>query len=529
MVADRPSLDVASHRPVPPVSTCSSKELFSHGNGGVLFKSAGATASAGFFVLAGLPRCYVPPVRNDDLFSAAHATADAPPPTGEPPRGSGQAPLAARMRPRSLDEFCGQSHILAPGQLLRRAIEADRIQSLIFYGPPGTGKTSLAQIIARQTKSKFERLSGVESNVADMRRVLASAGNRLENTGQSTILFIDEIHRFNKAQQDVLLPDVESGVVRLIGATTHNPFFFVNSPLVSRSQIFELQPLTTDDLLALLRRALADSERGLGHVKIRADDDALAHLAKISDGDARKALNSLEIAALTTPPQPDGFIHVTLAVAEQCIQKKAIVYDGDGDAHYDTISAFIKAMRGSDPDAALYWLAKMIHAGEDPRFITRRILIHAAEDVGLADPMALVLADAAHHAAECVGWPEARIPIAEATLYIATANKSNSVVKAIDAALENVRSGRTLAVPAHLRDASYKGAKRLGHGEGYDYSHDNPDHFAPQDYLGELRRFYEPTEQGVERKIKERVERWRAMTAEAMRMPVSAKTEDAPP
>ncbi len=319
-------------------------------------------------------------------------------------------PLAARMRPRTLDEFAGQQHVLAPGQLLRRAIEADRIQSLIFYGPPGTGKTSLAQIIALRTRSKFERLSGVDSNVADMRRVLAAASNRQENTGQSTILFIDEIHRFNKAQQDVLLPEVESGVVRLIGATTHNPFFFVNSPLVSRSQIFELTPLSEEELLALLRRALGDAERGLGGRKIRADEEALRHLAKVADGDARKALNSLEIAALTTAPESGGVIHIDLGAAEQCIQKKAVVYDADGDAHYDTISAFIKSMRGSDADAALYWLAKMIHAGEDPRFITRRIMICAAEDVGLADPMALVLATAAHQAAEFVGWPEARHP-----------------------------------------------------------------------------------------------------------------------
>jgi putative ATPase len=424
-------------------------------------------------------------------------------------------PLAARMRPRTLDEYTGQSHILAPGQLLRRAIEADRIQSLIFYGPPGTGKTSLAQIIAQHTKNKFERLSGVESNVAEMRRVLAAAANRLANTGQPTILFIDEIHRFNKAQQDVLLPDVESGVVRLIGATTHNPFFFVNSPLVSRSQIFELQPLNEDDLRGLLRRALKDTDRGLGHLKIRADDEALEHLARISDGDARKALNSLEIAALTTAPEANGLIHITLSVAEQSIQKKAIVYDGDGDAHYDTISAFIKSMRGSDPDATLYWLAKMIHAGEDPRFITRRMLIAAAEDVGLADPMALVLTAAAHEAAEFVGWPEARIPIAEAAIYIATANKSNTSIVAIDAALADVRAGRTLPVPQHLRDAHYKGAERLGHGEGYQYSHDAPEHFSPQDYLGASKRYYEPTDQGVEKKIKERVERWRAMTDEA--------------
>jgi len=421
------------------------------------------------------------------------------------------------MRPLSLDDYAGQFHILAPGQLLRRAIEADRVQSVIFYGPPGTGKTSLAQIIARQTRSQFERLSGVESNVADMRRVLSAAANRLENTGRATILFIDEIHRFNKAQQDVLLPDVESGVIKLIGATTHNPFFFVNSPLVSRSQIFELRPLTAEDLMRLLQRALADSERGLGHLRIRAEETALRHLAVLSDGDARKALNSLEIAALTTEPGPDGVLHLTLEVAEQSIQKKAVVYDGDGDAHYDTISAFIKSMRGSDPDAALYWLAKMIHAGEDPRFIARRIVICAAEDVGLADPMALVLANAALAAAEFVGWPEARIPLAEATIYLATANKSNSAYRAIDAALEDVRSGRTLPVPAPLRDASYQAAAQLGHGVGYQYAHDGRDHFVAQDYLGAERRYYEPTEQGVEKKIKERVEKWRAEFARLRR------------
>jgi putative ATPase len=444
----------------------------------------------------------------DDLFAAP------PPPEAAATVESASAgpqhqPLAARMRPRALAEYAGQQHILAPGQLLRRAIEADRIQSLIFYGPPGTGKTSLAQIIARQTKSKFERLSGVESNVADMRRVLASAQNRLENTGQPTILFIDEIHRFNKSQQDILLPDVESGVIRLIGATTHNPFFFVNSPLVSRSQIFELRPLTEEDLFNLLQRALRDEERGVGYLKIKADENAIRHLSTMADGDARKCLNALEIAALTTNPGADGVIHIDLSVAEQSIQKKAIVYDGDGDAHYDTISAFIKSMRGSDPDAALYWLAKMIHAGEDPRFITRRIVICAAEDVGLADPMALVLANAAHQAAEFIGWPEARLPIAEATIYIATANKSNSAYKAIDAALEDVKSGRTLAVPEHLRDGSYQGAKRLGHGVGYQYAHEGEGHFVAQDYLGADKRYYEPTEQGVEKKIKDRLENWR--------------------
>jgi putative ATPase len=424
-------------------------------------------------------------------------------------------PLAARMRPASLDEYSGQTHILGTGALLRRAIEADRIQSLIFFGPPGTGKTTLAQLIANRTKNKFERLSGVESNVAEMRRVLVSAANRLANVGQPTILFVDEIHRFNKAQQDVLLPDVESGVIRLIGATTHNPFFFVNAPLVSRSQVFELLPLSEQDLLGLLHRALRDVERGLGRMNIEPDAAALAHLARLSDGDARKALNALEIAALTTQPGTDGIIHITLAVAEASIQRKAVVYDGDEDAHYDTISAFIKSMRGSDPDAALYWLAKMIHAGEDPRFITRRILICAAEDVGLADPMALVLAQAAHEVAEFVGWPEARIPIAEATIYIATANKSNSAYQAIDAALQDVKAGRTLPVPKHLQDGNYRGAERLERGQGYKYAHDAAGHFTPQDYLGAERRYYEPTEQGVEKKIKERVDRWRAMTAEA--------------
>ena len=469
---------------------------------------------AGFFALgkAGAD-CYVHRMSRDELFSNS--------PEPEPAKAGAVAeralphrPLAARMRPRDLSELAGQTHIVGPGQLLRRAIEADRVQSLIFYGPPGTGKTSLAQIIARQTQRKFERLSGVESNVADMRRVLALAANRLENKGQSTILFIDEIHRFNKAQQDVLLPDVEGGVVRLIGATTHNPFFFINSPLVSRSQIFELRPLAEEDLYVLLQRALADQERGLGYLKVHADEAALRHLAKLSDGDARKALNALEIAALTTAPDSGGAIHLDLAVAEQSIQKKAVVYD-DEDAHYDTISAFIKSMRGSDPDATLYWLAKMIHAGEDPRFIARRIVIHAAEDVGLADPMALVLANAAFQAAEFIGWPEARIPLAEAAIYIATANKSNSTVLAIDAALKDVESGRTIAVPEHLRDGSYRGAKRLGHGAGYQYAHDHPGHFVVQDYLGADKRYYEPTDQGVEKKIKERVEKWRAQVAKS--------------
>lgn len=446
-----------------------------------------------------------------DLFGAGvgAATGKSAAPSEPGPENKSIAPLASRMRPRTLEEYAGQRHILGEGKLLRRAIEADRVQSLILYGPPGTGKTSLAQLIASRTRARFERLSGVESNVADMRRVLSTAANRLANAGQPTILFIDEIHRFNKSQQDVLLPDVESGVVKLIGATTHNPFFFVNAPLVSRSQIFELQPLDQAELLGLLERAMADRERGLGAMALEVEPGALEHLSRIADGDARKALNALELAALTTPHSGGGKIRITMAIAEECIQKKAIVYDGDGDAHYDTISAFIKSMRGSDPDATLYWLAKMIHAGEDPRYITRRILVHAAEDVGLADPLALVVAHAAHAAAEIIGWPEARIPIAEAALYIATANKSHSVITAIDTALEDVKSGRTLPVPTHLRDGHYAGAKRLGHGEGYVYPHDAPGHHVAQDYLGAARRFYEPSDQGHERKIRERLEAWR--------------------
>jgi len=449
-------------------------------------------------------------VAERDLFNGDPAPEDEAP-KADRVAGEKQAPLAARMRPRTIDEYAGQQHILKPGMLLRRAIEADRIQSLIFYGPPGTGKTTLAQIIANRTESKFERLSGVESNVAEMRRVLSGAVNRLENTGRPTLLFIDEIHRFNKSQQDVLLPDVEGGTIRLVGATTHNPFFFVNSPLVSRSQIFELQPLVEEDIRVLLERALADSERGLGHLKMDVGPEALGHLAKVSDGDARKALNSLEIAALTTMPDEKGVIRVSMEVAEECIQKKAIVYDANGDQHYDTISAFIKSIRGSDPDAALYWLAKMIHAGEDPRFITRRLMISASEDVGLADPMALVLSTSAHQAAEFIGWPEARIPIAEATVYLATAHKSNSAYKAIDLALEEVKNGRTIPVPKHLRDGHYAGSESLGNAEGYKYSHDYDGHYVPQDYLGVDVSFYNPTEQGVEKKIKDRVLHWRSL------------------
>jgi putative ATPase len=417
----------------------------------------------------------------------------------QPAPATTAAPLATRMRPQTLEEFAGQQHILAPGKLLWRAIKADRISSIILYGPPGTGKTSLALVIAHATQSKFERLSGVESNVADIRRIIAGAANRLATTGQKTILFIDEIHRFNKAQQDVLLPDVESGTVRLIGATTHNPFFYVNSPLVSRSQIFELKPLTPDDIQTLLRRAV---ERE----KYRAEDDALSFLATACDGDARKALNSLEIAALTTPGGK-----VTKAVAEESIQKKAVVYDGDEDEHYDTISAFIKSMRGSDPDAALYWLAKMVVAGEDPRFIARRIVILAAEDVGLADPQALVLAVAAHHAVEFIGWPEGELPLAEATVYCATAPKSNASAKGIWSAKADVEQGRTLPVPEHLKDTHYKGAARLGHGKGYKYAHDFEGHVVEQEYVPTTKKYYEPGDQGFEVRVRERMEKWKQL------------------
>ena len=419
------------------------------------------------------------------------------------------------MRPATLDEYAGQEHILAPGKLLRRAIEADRISSIILFGPPGTGKTTLAEIIASATQSRFERLSGVESNVADLRRVIASAANRLANKGGKTILFIDEIHRWNKAQQDVLLPDVERGTVRLIGATTHNPYFYINSPLVSRSQVFQLEPLSVESLLGVQKRALADEARGFGKVRIEITDDALTHLATSADGDARKCLNALEIAVVTTPPGADGVIRIDRATAEESIQKKAVVYDADGDQHYDTISAFIKSVRGSDPDAALYWLAKMLYAGEEVRFLARRLVILASEDIGLADPHALVLAVAAQQAVEFIGLPEAQIPLAHCTVYLATAPKSNRAYAALGAAQADVKGGVTLAVPRHLRSTGSKRAKKaLGH-EGYQYSHDGEGAYVPQAYLPEGRRYYEPGEQGAEKRIKERLDYWRALFDQA--------------
>jgi putative ATPase len=365
------------------------------------------------------------------------------------------APLATRMRPRSLEEFVGQQQILGPGKLLRRAIEADRLPSVIFYGPPGSGKTTLARVIAEMTHAKFVRISGVESNVAEMRRVLAAATNRLRTSGQKTILFVDEIHHFNKAQQDILLPDVEAGNLRLIGATTYNPFFYVNSALVSRSQVFRLEPLSVDQLEQLIDRALADKERGLGNYNVHIDKHARRHLANLSDGDARKCLNALEIGVLTTPADSHNLIHFTLAVAEQSIQQKAVVYDRVGDAHYDTISAFIKSMRASDEKGAMYWLAKMLHAGEDFRFIARRLVIFASEDVGLADPEALQLAIATQQAVEFVGMPEARIPLAHATAYMCRAPKSREAYDSLNAATEQIEAEQTKAVPEHLKNKHF--------------------------------------------------------------------------
>ncbi len=420
-------------------------------------------------------------------------------------------PLAARMRPESLDEIAGQKHLLMPGKLLRRAIETDRFSSLIFYGPPGVGKTTLAYVIARQTSAYFVMLNGVESNVSEVREKIAEARARQTLHGQKTILFVDELHRFNKAQQDVLLPHLEKGTVRFIGATTENPYFAINSAMLSRSQIFPLEPVSAEDLEDLMLRAATDKQRGLGHLPLRIDADALQHLALKADGDARKALTALEVAALSTPPGEDSLIHVNLAVAEESIQKKAVKYDRAGDGHYDTISAFIKSMRGSDPDAALYWLAYMLNAGEDIRFIARRLVICASEDVGLADSNALRVAVAAAKAAEMVGMPEARIPLAHATVYIATAPKSNAAYKALDAALADVRNGKTLAVPDHLATPTRKKLARLRgvsqEATEYKYAHDFGDeHYVSQAYLPEGRVYYHPTTNGMELRISERME-----------------------
>jgi len=431
------------------------------------------------------------------------------------PEPEAPKPLAVRMRPRTRDEFVGQEHFFSPGKLLWRMLEADRLMSVIFYGPPGTGKTTLARVLAEHTRAAFHALNAAACGVAEVRDAIARARDRLEMTGRRTVLFIDELHRFNKAQQDVLLPDVEEGTVILVGATTHNPFFTITSPLVSRSQIFEFKPLTREQIRRIVLAALKDKERGLGAYPVELAEEALEFIAGISDGDARRALNALEVGVMTTQPGDDGVIRYTLAVAEDSIQKKAVVYDRDEDSHYDAASAFIKSMRGSDPDAALYWMARMLEAGEDPRFVARRMVICAAEDVGNAAPLALVLANAALQAAEFVGMPEAKIPLAQAVTYIACAPKSNAAYMGITKAQQDVEQGRTLEVPDHLKDASYPGARRLGRGEGYKYAHDHEGHFVEQDYLPVDRIYYEPTEEGHEKEIKKRLDEWRKRRREA--------------
>ena len=422
------------------------------------------------------------------------------------------APLAIRMRPKTIDEFVGQTHFFGPEKLLRRMLKADRLVSVLFYGPPGTGKTALAHVIANMTKAHFEDINATTSSAKEIRQILQDAQDRKARLQQRTVLFVDELHRFNKMQQDILLPDVEKGTVILIGATTHNPFFAITSPLISRSQIFQFEPLSLDEIKIIIKRALEDTERGLGNYKVEITPDALEHLAKMSDGDVRRALNALEVGVLSATPRPDGTIYYDLSVAEESIQKKAIVYDRDEDAHYDAASAFIKSMRGSDPDAALYWMAKMLEAGEDPRFIARRIVICAAEDVGNADPNALVVANAALNISEFVGLPEAKIPLAQAVTYIASAPKSNASYMAIEKALEDVKEGRTLPVPKHLRDASYRGAKKLGHGMGYKYPHNYKGKWVEQEYIPCDKIYYEPGDAGYEKTIKERLEKLRKRT-----------------
>ena len=439
----------------------------------------------------------------DDLFDAAAQS-----------RLARRAPLADRMRPRTLDEYVGQGHILAPGSLLRRAVEADRVTSLILFGPPGTGKTTLARIIANTTRKHFASLNAVLAGVKDIREQIEEARQRLRLHGQRTILFVDEVHRFNKAQQDALLPHVENGTVTFVGATTENPYFEVNKALVSRSRVFELRTLSETDLRAVVAQALADGERGYGDRAVAVDEDALAHLASTANGDARSLLNALELAVETTEPAADGAVRVTLGVAEESIQRRAVLYDKDGDAHYDTVSAFIKSLRGSDPDAALYWMARMIYAGEDPRFVFRRMLIFAAEDVGLADPNAMRVAVACHQAFEVVGMPEGRFMLAQLCLYLAMAPKSNSAF-AFFSALAHVEKEQSEEPPNALKDGS-RDKKGLGHGAGYKYPHAYQDHYVPEQYLpGGMQGtyFYEPSGQGLEARLVERLETLRARDA----------------
>jgi len=422
-------------------------------------------------------------------------------------------PLAYRLRPRDLDEFIGQDHFIGPGKLLRRMLQADRLASVIFYGPPGTGKTSLARVIANTSSAHFEQINASGSGVKEVREILNGAEARLANAGRRTVLFIDELHRFNRSQQDVLLSHVERGIVILIGATTENPFFTINSPLVSRSQIFRFETLTDDNVLTLLRRALTDTQRGYGRYDIAVADDALAYLAKMSDGDARRALTALEVAVISQLKHtPKGSrIHIDINVAAESIQRKALTYDRAGDAHYDHASALIKSMRGSDPDATVYWLARMLESGEDIRFVARRIAICAAEDVGNADPLALVVANAAVQIVEYIGLPEAQLPLSEAAIYIACAPKSNASAMAIWSAMKDVKDNRTIPVPVHLRDAHYRGAKRLGHGERYKYDHNAPEGIAEQDYLGVDKRYYTPTDRGHEVRIGQYLEKVRRL------------------
>lgn len=415
------------------------------------------------------------------------------------------------MRPRTLDEFVGQRHFIGEGKLLRRALEADRLTSALFYGPPGSGKTTLGVVVAGVTRAHFEHVNAVAVGVKEIREILTAARQRLETSGQRTVLFIDELHRFNRAQQDVLLGDVENGVVILIGATTENPFFAVNAPLISRSQIFQFEPLSHADVKTLLARAVSNAERGLGAYRVTLTAEGADHLAATSDGDARRALSALEIAVLsqTDRAADGGGIVVDLQAAADSIQKKAIQYDASGDAHYDSISAMIKSIRGSDPDAAVYWLARMLEAGEDPRFIARRIVIAAAEDVGNADPRGLVLAQAAAEATQMVGMPECQLPLAQAAIYLACAPKSNASARAIWAAAEDVRTGRTLPVPKHLRSSGYAGAKTLGSGRGYRYPHDAKDAIVSQDYLGVEKVYYTPSDRGAEAVLREYLKRVR--------------------
>ena len=421
-----------------------------------------------------------------------------------------ESPLAARIRPATLDEVVGQEHIIGKGRLLRRAIQADKLGSVIFYGPPGTGKTTLARVIANTTSSEFIQLNATTSGKKDMEEAIKSAKDRLGMYGKKTILFIDEIHRFNKSQQDYLLPYVEDGTVTLIGATTENPYFEVNGALISRSTIFELKPLSGEDVRTLIMRAVYDGEKGMGMYNAQIDDDAADFLADVAEGDARRALSAVELGVLTTEPSEDGKIHITREIAQECIQRRAPRYDKGGDNHYDTISAFIKSMRGSDPDAAVYYLAKMLYAGEDVNFIARRIMICAAEDVGCADPRALQIAVAAQQAVHLLGMPEARIPLAEAVIYVAGAPKSNSAVMAIDKAMALVEQTDIREVPSHLRDGHYPGASKLGRGLDYKYAHDFPEHYVKQQYLPdelEGTKIYEPGTLGYEKNMKERLDR----------------------